>query len=87
MGIPTALIYLGFTGDEGIRNVGEPIRDEEHWRDLVMGVPDVVPPDMWDTEILVRGTPLHLLIRSLPCIRRSPSRKAGLEAKGTISTV
>jgi hypothetical protein len=72
MGIPTVLIYLGFTGDDGIRDVGEPIRDEEHWRGLVMGVQDVVPPDMWDIEILIRGTPLQLLIRSLPCSRQSP---------------
>jgi hypothetical protein len=77
MGVPTVLIYLGFTRDEGIRDVGEPIRDEEHWRGLVMSVQNVVPPNMWGTEIRVAGTPLHLLIRTLPCVRQSPSRIVG----------
>jgi len=78
-------MYLGVTGDEGIKNVGKPIRDQEDWRGLVMGVQDVVPPDMWDTEILVKGTRLQLLIRSLPCIRHSPSRMAGLEGDDATS--
>jgi hypothetical protein len=75
MGVPAVLIYLGFTGDEGIRDIGETIRDEEHWRGLVTGVQDVVPPNMWGTEIRVAETPLHLLIRSMPCIRQSPSKR------------
>ena len=31
LGIPVALLYLGFTGDEGIRNAGEPFADDADW--------------------------------------------------------
>jgi hypothetical protein len=34
LGIPTVMIYLGFIGDEGIRNVGTPFRDQSHWLDI-----------------------------------------------------
>jgi hypothetical protein len=31
MGVPTVSIYLGFTGDTGIADVGPPFRDRAHW--------------------------------------------------------
>jgi hypothetical protein len=31
LGIPVLLIYLGFTGDRGIQDAGEPLSDAEHW--------------------------------------------------------
>lgn len=32
LGIPTVLIYLGFTGDAGIADVGAPFSDDAHWQ-------------------------------------------------------
>lgn len=32
LGIPTVLVYLGFTGDTGIADVGEPFTSDEHWQ-------------------------------------------------------
>lgn len=32
IGVPTVLVYLGFTGDDGIIDRGEPLRDADHWR-------------------------------------------------------
>jgi hypothetical protein len=34
-GLPVILLYLGFTGDEGIRNVGEPFIDNDHWQRIM----------------------------------------------------
>jgi hypothetical protein len=31
LGVPTVLLYLGFTGDDGIRDVGAPFADSGHW--------------------------------------------------------
>ena len=30
LGIPTVVVYLGFLGDSGIANAGEPFSDEAH---------------------------------------------------------
>jgi hypothetical protein len=74
MGIPTVLIYLGFTGDKGIKDTGDPLRDDAHWRGLVERGQDVVPPKVWNTELRVNEAPLRLLIRSMPCARNSPPK-------------
>ena len=34
MGIPAVLVYLGFTGDGGIRDAGEPFADDAHWQEV-----------------------------------------------------
>jgi hypothetical protein len=69
-GIPTALIYLGFIGDKGISS--DPFRDRDHWRDTVLNsTRDIFPASMWERPLDINGTPLWLLIRSLPCLRQS----------------
>jgi len=35
LGLPVVLMYLGFTGDEGIAYVGEPIKNHAHWEKLM----------------------------------------------------
>ena len=45
MGIPTVLLYLGFTGDRDIADVSEPPRDAAHWQKLVEGKSDAKPSD------------------------------------------
>lgn len=74
LGLPTVLIYLGFTGDLGIRDRGEPLRDDRHWREAVLQhTQGVLPPVFFERPIDLSGTPLLILIRSLGCVRQSPS--------------
>jgi hypothetical protein len=52
LGIPVVLVYLGFTGDEGIRDVGPPFADEEDWRwALSTYLEGVWPPDLLEKRI------------------------------------
>ena len=54
LGIPTVLVYLGFTGDDGISDCGEPLRDHEHWARTVQDQVDpVFPPECWDREVVI----------------------------------
>ena len=74
MGIPTTIVYLGFTGDEGIRDVGEPFRDHAHWNNsLLEYCAGVSPTTMWEAPIDVDGTSFWLLSRSRPILEQSPS--------------
>jgi hypothetical protein len=69
-GIPTALIYLGFVGDNGISD--DLLRDREHWRETVLNnTREVLPVSAWERPLDINGTPLWFLIRSLPCTRQS----------------
>lgn len=70
-GIATALIYVGFTGDEGMARVGEPLRSSRHWRETIALTEEVLPADIWEREIDCGAAPLWLLIRSRPCLRQS----------------
>ena len=65
-GIPTALVYLAFTGDDG---VGEPIRDQLHWTQILATASDVVPSSCWERRIDCGAAPLWLLARSRACVR------------------
>lgn len=72
-GIPIALIYLGFTGDEVIGRLSGQIRDAEHWRSLIKQQSDeVFPTEMWERDIAIGPAPLWLLARTLPASRQSP---------------
>lgn len=84
MGIPAVVIYLGFTGDHGMAEQGEPLRDANHWRETVLDhTREILPKEFWEREISIQGTPLWLLIRARPCARQSapigqrPSLKIG----------
>ena len=35
LGVPTVLVYLGFLGDQGICDAGEPLVNDEQWQKLV----------------------------------------------------
>jgi len=69
-GVPTALIYLGFTGDKGISNTE--LRDHDHWRETVLSsTREIFPSSLWERPIDCNGTPLWFLIRSWRCARQS----------------
>jgi len=72
MGIPVILVYLGFTGDEGIGNVGKPIKDHSHWK-LVMReyMADVVPDNFIDRSRDCGKSHMQMIVRSRPVLEQS----------------
>lgn len=85
-GLPTVLLYLGFTGDEGIRDAGEPFADDNHWQ-RVMGayMAGVLPLHFPNKLIEVEGrATMQMFIKSLPVIENSPKAdNAGEEKQST----
>jgi hypothetical protein len=72
-GIPTVLIYLGFTGDEAIAGADGVIQDAAHWARTVSGhTANVLPSHYWERPIATGKAELWILERSLPCLRQSP---------------
>ena len=73
LGIPTVLIYLGFTGDEGIRDAGEPFRDDSHWQATFSAYAHAnVPREVFESRIDCGRAPAYFLIRSRPVLEQSP---------------
>ena len=70
LGVPTVLVYLGFTSDEGI--APDLLKNDDHWRDVVISSTEhIFPPSLWERPLDVQGTPLWFLLRSRACIRQS----------------
>jgi hypothetical protein len=64
LGIPTVLVYLGFTGDEGIRYAGEPFRDGEHWREVLhTHICEVGAEDLLERRVDTGAAPFWILVR------------------------
>jgi len=86
LGIPVALVYLGFAGDEGIRDAGTPFADDADWQAAFREHlrdhhgREIVPLDLLERrlEVLSPATddpvPVWLLSRSRPVIEVSPPR-------------
>jgi hypothetical protein len=71
-GMPVVLLYLGFTGDKGIANVGEPFRDQAHWNQVFEEhAHGVLPAEFLEREIDCEGASMHLLVRSRPVLELS----------------
>jgi hypothetical protein len=65
LGVPTVLVYLGFTGDEGIRDAGEPFRDDDHWRSAFGAYAySTVPKNAFESRINCGNSPAWFLVRS-----------------------
>ena len=75
LGIPTVLLYLGFTGDEGIRDAGMPIANDEHWQ-RVFGahLKSVCPTSPLVGPVNVGAAPFWVVSRSRPVLEVSPPR-------------
>jgi hypothetical protein len=68
--VPCILIYLGFTGDPGIRDGY--LRHAAHWKQVLdEHVADVFPNEWFGTRILPGDVPLWVLRRTLPAQRVS----------------
>jgi hypothetical protein len=72
LGIPTVLVYLGFYGDVGIADVGEPFRDLAHWkRAFADYARPVLPEEFLERRIQIGEAPAWLLVRAKQVIEPS----------------
>ena len=72
LGVPVVLVYLAFTGDAGIRNVGEPLRDEAHWREVFDDYAKGVLPDGFINRDADCGdASFRLIVRAREVIEKS----------------
>jgi hypothetical protein len=75
LGIPTVLIYLGFLGDSGIRDAGEPFESAGSWEACFDSyAKGVVPATAIEQPIDCGPAPFWILVRSLPGLSVSPPR-------------
>ena len=78
MGVPVLLVYLGFTGDNGIADVGPPLRDHEHWQSLMQAYTAGVLPDGFLERWLQCGeAQMRMIVRSRPALEQSPLEQTG----------
>ena len=77
IGVPVLLIYLGFTGDGGIADVGPPLRDDAHWRSVMRTSSEgVLPGGFFDRWLPCGPAQMRMMVRSRPVIAQSPPRGA-----------
>jgi hypothetical protein len=70
LGVPVVLVYLGFIGDEGMRN---PLRTAEDWCSaLTTHAVDIFASPVTDRRIDCNAVPFWVLARTLPIISQSP---------------
>ena len=75
MGVPVLLIYLGFTGDAGIADVGPPLRDDIHWRSVMHRYSEgVLPREFFDRWLPCGAAQMRMIVRSRPVPAQSPPR-------------
>jgi len=78
MGVPVLLVYLGFTGDNGIVSVGPLLRDHEHWQSLMRAYTKGVLPDGFLDRWLPCGkSQMRMIIRSMAALEHSPNEASG----------
>lgn len=72
LGIPVVLLYLGFTGDDGIRDAGEPLSDSEHWLKVMNGhLEQVGGKELTERRHQLGAAPFWVLVRSRPVLEVS----------------
>ena len=77
LGIPTVLVYLGFTGDMGIVDLGVPLTSDVHWREVFFSHTDgVLPSGLLERKLCCGAAPAWILLRSRPIIEPSSPRPA-----------
>jgi len=75
LGVPTVLVYLGFLGDEGIKDAGAPFTDSAHWEaTFAEYAHSMVPKDLFERRIDCRAAPAWFQVRSRHVIETSPTR-------------
>jgi len=76
LGLPVALVYLGFTGDVGIGSAGRPFSDHEDWLRVFNGKCMKVWPAPPTFPIQTSNAPLWIVTRSRQVLESSPPAKA-----------
>jgi hypothetical protein len=72
LGIPVVLVYLGFIGDSGIRYVGEPFSDPEHWdKTFRKHLEAVCPLSVLEAPVDIGAGRFWVLSRTLPVFEQS----------------
>lgn len=75
-GIPVILLYLGFTGDEGIADVGKPIKNDEHWKQMMREYTEgILPENFPDTALDCGNASMKMIVRSKTVLKQSIRRK------------
>ena len=77
-GLPVVLLYLGFTGDDGIADAGEPIRDAGHWDQVMGGYMAGIVPESFLGEVVLfpSGGSMRMVIAAMECAEvSSPVKK------------
>jgi hypothetical protein len=75
LGVPTVLVYLGFTGDEGIRDAGVPFQDHADWESAFGAYAhSIVPKNTFESRINCGDAATWFLVRSRRVIEVSPPR-------------
>jgi hypothetical protein len=76
LGVPTVLIYLGFYGDSGIRDVGEPFADAEDWKRTfeAHAAPSGIPL-VCERKLDCGAAPAWVFVRARAALQISPSER------------
>ena len=73
MGIPTIVVYLGFIGDSGIRDAGEPFQDPSHWSEVLSEYAKAAgATDLFERRLECDKAPFWLLSRTRAILETSP---------------
>lgn len=76
LGFPVVLVYLGFTGDEGIQNVADQFSDDKSWQSAFYShIERIFPKELFERRLDLGAAPVWLLSRSRPVIKESPQLK------------
>lgn len=66
LGVPVVLIYLGFLNSEEMADEGTPFHDALQWKECLLAhAVGIVPEQAWECRLLIDGTPLIPMIRTL----------------------
>lgn len=70
LGVPVVLVYLGFTGDDGMR---KPLRNSKDWSDALSDhAKQLFSSPAKDQRIECGAAPFWVLVRTFPIISKSP---------------
>jgi hypothetical protein len=83
MGIPILFVYFGFTGDDGIADVGPTLRDDAHWQSVMRRYTDgVLPNGFLDRWLTCGPANVRLIVRSRPVLVQSSRASSGYQRAG-----
>jgi hypothetical protein len=81
MGIPSTLVFLGFTGDSAIAKAGNYFADDAHWQAAFASyASSTIPSEYLDRDLSGGAANFRVIERSLPVARLSrplSERRAG----------